>query len=127
MNTSNLLVSYQYKKQFSSDIKMECLNPKCHKKKNLNVHGLCDSCAAMCESLRHIADEPKVVTDNLDEIRCILDKKKNNKYVDYNMTALFRGILSLSKDIRKSSRDLEEKSEVTQKSAQKRKCTQKSF
>ena len=95
---------------------MECLNPKCHKKKNLNVHGLCDSCAAMCESLRHISDEPEVVTDYLDELRSILDKMKSNKAVDYNtmMTALFGGILSLSEDIRKCNRDLENKIEGTQ-------------
>ena len=95
--TSNLLVSYQYKKQFNSDIKMECLNPKCHKKKNLNVYGLCPSCFDMCESLKHLADEPEVVTDYLDELRCILDKMKNNKSVDYNtmMTALFGGTFEL--------------------------------
>ena len=95
---------------------MECLNPKCHKKKNLNVHGLCDSCAAMCESLRHIDDEPEVVTDYLDELKCILGKMKNNKAVDYNtmMTALFGGILSLSEDIRKCNRDLEDRIEITQ-------------
>ena len=95
---------------------MECLNPKCHKKKNLNVHGLCPECSAMCESLRHIDDEPEVVTDYLDELKCILGKMKNNKAVDYNtmMTALFGGILSLSEDIRKCNRDLEDRIEITQ-------------